>query len=48
VSPTDYHLQSGSPAIDAGYIVPVTNDFDSNPRLQGASCDIGAYEYVFP
>ena len=42
----DYHLQSGSPAIDAGAAVSVTEDFDGNPRPLGAAFDIGAYEYA--
>lgn len=46
VSTGDYHLQSGSPAIDHG-----TNqycpsaDFDGYARPYGSSCDIGAYEW---
>jgi len=43
----DYHLSSGSPAIDAGTATnaPLT-DLDGNPRPQGARHDIGAYEFV--
>lgn len=43
----DYHLQEGSPAIDAGYdgACPVT-DLEGILRPQGESCDIGAYEYI--
>jgi hypothetical protein len=42
----DFHLQSGSPAIDAGVnMSAVTTDFDKRPRPQGAGFDIGAYEY---
>src|SRR5579871_5984797 len=43
----DFHTQSGSPAIDAGMnlsAVPV--DVVGTTRPQGASADIGAYEYV--
>jgi parallel beta-helix repeat protein len=43
----DLHLQPGSPAIDAGldsYVVGVTTDLDGNPRIMGASVDMGAYE----
>jgi predicted outer membrane repeat protein len=44
----DLHLQSGSPAIDAGDSseVPsgVTTDLDGNPRIDGSSVDMGAYE----
>ncbi|HEY4241920.1 MAG TPA: choice-of-anchor Q domain-containing protein [Kofleriaceae bacterium] len=40
----DYHLQAGSPAIDQVTIGPDT-DLDGVARPQGASYDIGAYEY---
>jgi hypothetical protein len=41
----DFHLQSGSPAIDSGLSIPqVTKDFDGNTRPQGAAYDRGAYE----
>ena len=43
----DYHLQAGSPAIDAGIVLPfVVTDLDGNPRPQGLGYDIGAYEFV--
>ncbi len=46
-SPYDFHLQSGSPAIDQGMTVSaVPKDFDGNLRPQGAAYDIGAYEFV--
>jgi parallel beta-helix repeat protein/predicted outer membrane repeat protein len=47
----DYHLQAGSPCIDAGdnSLVPagITTDLDGNPRIypEGGTVDIGAYEY---
>jgi len=43
---SDGHLSAGSPAVDAGICTgaPVT-DYDSDPRPQGAGCDIGADEY---
>ncbi len=41
----DYHLQTGSPAIDAGAPVPVPNDIEGTPRPQGAGWDLGAYEF---
>lgn len=42
----DYHLVSGSPAIDVGSSTSAPNhDHDANPRPQGAGYDIGAYEY---
>ena len=41
----DFHLQSGSPAIDAGLgISEVSKDFEYNSRPKGSSHDIGAYE----
>ncbi len=43
----DFHLQSGSPAIDTGLTLSdVTVDYDGHVRPQGAAYDIGAYEYV--
>ncbi len=44
----DYHLQAGSPAIDAGdnLGVSVPNDFVGTLRPQGKGYDIGAYEYA--
>ena len=41
----DYHLQPGSPAIDAGTCEGAPNiDLEYAPRPQGEECDIGAYE----
>ena len=41
----DFHLRSGSPAIDVGSSLPeVTVDFDGCPRPAGAGYDIGAFE----
>jgi hypothetical protein len=43
----DYHLRSGSPAIDAGTSLGAPpDDFDGVPRPQGKAVDCGAYEYV--
>lgn len=42
VSESDYHLQAGSPAINAGADVDVDTDYENNPTV-GAK-DIGAYE----
>ncbi len=43
----DYHLQITSPCIDAGNNTYATldTDFDGNPRLIGASVDVGAFEF---
>ena len=41
----DFHLQSNSPAIDAGVDVGLTQDYEGNIIPQGLGFDIGAYEY---
>ncbi|WP_336077624.1 right-handed parallel beta-helix repeat-containing protein [Paenibacillus sp. 203] len=44
---SDFHLQSSSPAIDAGNTdraIIGTLDIDGKPRVQGAAVNIGAYE----
>jgi len=42
----DFYLQSSSPAIDNGSSAEAPgDDFDGNPRAQGAGYDIGAFEY---
>ncbi|MFA6288044.1 MAG: right-handed parallel beta-helix repeat-containing protein [Opitutaceae bacterium] len=41
----DFHLQPGSPAIDAGAALGATTDFDGNPAPRGAGTDIGPLEY---
>lgn len=51
VSPTasspDLHINSGSPAIDAGTPVSGVNaDYDGNSRPQGNGYDMGAYEFT--
>lgn len=45
----DYHLQVGSPAIDAGLDVSdwIDNDFDGDDRPWGSAFDIGADEYKY-
>jgi len=43
ISSSDLHLQSSSPAIDAGINVGLTSDFEGNPIV--GIPDIGAYEY---
>ena len=40
----DFHLGSGSPAIDTGVDTGLTDDLDGNARPLGAAFDIGAYE----
>ncbi|TAL57929.1 MAG: T9SS type A sorting domain-containing protein [Bacteroidetes bacterium] len=44
----DFHLQPGSPAIDAGLNLSpdVVDDFSGTLRPQGLDYDIGAYEYT--
>jgi hypothetical protein len=44
-APYDFHLRSGSPAIDSGAPVPgIAADFDGAPRPAGSGFDAGAYE----
>jgi hypothetical protein len=40
----DFHLKAGSPAIDAGIDVGLTQDYEGNPIIPPP--DIGAYEYI--
>ncbi|HEX8926484.1 MAG TPA: choice-of-anchor D domain-containing protein [Terriglobales bacterium] len=42
----NFHLQSGSPAIDAGTTVQLASDFDGVLRPQGTAYDLGAYESI--
>jgi hypothetical protein len=45
-STPDFHLQSGSPAIDAGITISgLSTDIAGVVRPQGSAFDIGAYEY---
>ena len=46
----DYHLRTGSPAIDAGApLAPAAPaDLDGRPRPQGGALDLGAYETPAP
>jgi hypothetical protein len=45
VSASDFHLQSGSPAINAGVSVGLTQDFAGKHVPIGSAPDIGAYEF---
>lgn len=42
----NYHLQPGSPAVDAGVLPKTLLDFDNSPIPFGKAPDIGAYEYA--
>jgi len=43
----DFHLREDSPAIDSGSSIDApSDDFDGNPRPQGAGYDIGAFEFI--
>ena len=44
----DYHLQSNSPAIDAGTTTLSTEDYEGNTIPNSTAPDIGAYEYYKP
>jgi len=42
----DFHLQPGSPLIDAGiFLSIVPDDFDGDSRPFGSTHDIGAFEW---
>src|SRR5262245_39377639 len=41
----DFHLQAGSPAIDAGLCLGYTKDFENKTVPVGAAPDMGAYEF---
>jgi hypothetical protein len=46
-APVDFHLKTGSPAIDTGTTVTLFNtDKDGSARPAGSAYDIGAYEYI--
>ena len=45
VSATDFRLQAGSPAINAGVDLGITTDYLGTAIPRGAAPDIGAYEY---
>ncbi len=44
VGSEDYHLKTGSPAINAGAATAPAQDLDGVSRPQGGVVDIGAYE----
>ena len=43
----DYHIRSGSAAIDAGVDAGVSQDIDGDPRPMGSGNDLGADELPF-
>jgi hypothetical protein len=45
VTPIDFHLQVGSPAIDNGIDIGLKEDYDGNVVPFNSITDIGAYEY---
>lgn len=49
ISPTDFHLDDQSPAIDAGNNTAVNSSLDlgGNRRINNGTVDMGAYEYPF-
>jgi hypothetical protein len=46
----DFHLQSGSPCINAGLNIALAGnqDFGGSPRIAGGTVDAGAYEFQSP
>ncbi len=40
----DFHLKTGSPAVDAGTATTFYFDLDGNPRSVGSATDLGCYE----
>jgi hypothetical protein len=45
VSTSDFHLQSSSPAINAGVDIGLVSDYENNFVFKGIAPDMGAYEY---
>jgi len=45
MSGKDFHLKSGSPAIDAGALVGYSKDFEDHSVPVGSAADLGAYEF---
>ena len=46
IAATDFRLQPGSPAIDAGVDMGIGFDFEYRFRPQGGAYDVGAYEFA--
>jgi hypothetical protein len=47
-STPDFHLQSSSPAINAGVNVSLGSDYSGTSVPQGSAPDIGVYEFLMP
>jgi Cep192 domain 4/IPT/TIG domain len=46
ITNSNFQIQSGSPAVDAGANDGISRDIMQRPRPQGVAYDIGAYEFI--